>query len=355
MISLNRGEWSELYGILFLLVRPIVDIVDSDLNTIDSTEGLFVIKEIISSSKVSLRYELINDTVLIYIDKEEYNRMSIDEIDKARKLLIDQILNVKSKKGAFTVPTLNDFLVDFSNNNVFKTGSGVKEDIELILFDSKKSSQIELTYSMKSSLGSPATILNASNNTNFKYKIDNLNDSDIEVINSIETRTKLLDRINMIESLGGIIHFDSVPSDTFEYNLKMVDTNMPKYLGNALLYSYQKNNKDLKEIFIEANQFHDENMAIKKLGDLIAAISFGFFPGTKWDGNKTVTGGLIIVKDNGDVCVLDLIYFENEVRKYLVNECKLDSPSSKRYHMLELIKENNETYFTLNLQIRYKK
>ena len=37
-----------------------------------------------------------------------------------------------------------------------------------------------------------------------------------------------------------------------------------------------------------------------------------------------------------------------------MKETKLDTPSSKRYDMLNLIKENGEIIFTLNLQIRYK-
>lgn len=56
MLSLNRGEWSELYGVLFLLVKPKLNIVDSNLKNIDSTIGLFVLKEVISKSKIKLRF-----------------------------------------------------------------------------------------------------------------------------------------------------------------------------------------------------------------------------------------------------------------------------------------------------------
>lgn len=51
--------------------------------------------------------------------------------------------------------------------------------------------------------------------------------------------------------------------------------------------------------------------------------------------------------------MLDLVYYENTVRKYLINNTQLDSPSSTRYHMLEVFKDNDEYYFTLNLQVRY--
>ncbi len=355
MISLNRGEWSELYSVLFLLVKPKLNIVNSNLEPIEEAKNLFVLKEIISKSKISLNYKLVNDTVLIYIDDQQYNKMNIEEVEANRKKLIDAIRNYDEQKGAFTIPSLNEFIKSFSNNNNFKTGSCIKDDIELVLIDSRQSKDVSLTYSIKSSLGSPATILNSSNNTNFKYRVENISEKQIPIINSIKTRTKLLDRINKIDELGGKIKFDSIPSPTFEYNLKMVDSNMPEYLANALLFSYQKNDKDLKNVFINSNNFSDEKMAIKKLGDLISAISFGFFPGEKWDGKNTVTGGLLIVNENGDVCVIDLVYYKEEVINFLINESKLDSPSSTRYHMLELEEVKGEIFFTLNLQIRYKK
>lgn len=355
MTSLNRGEWSELYGVLFLLVKPKINIVDAQLRTIEKTENLFLIKEIISNSSVHLRYKIVNETILIYMNNKEYNEMSIEQVNEARQLLINEINSVETKSGAFEITPLNSFLNNFSGGNTFKTGSKIKDDIELVVFDSRKQDVVNLTYSIKSCLGSPATILNSSKNTDFKYKIRNFKADDINIVNQINTRTKLLDRIDMIETLGGEVEFHSVVSDTFKYNLMMVDTKMPDYLGNALLYSYQRNNKNLKEIFYLTNNFEDYNMAEKKLGDLIAAISFGFFPGERWDGINTVTGGLVIVKENGDVSILDLIYYGNEVRKYLVNESKLDSSSSTRYNMLELFEEGGEVFFTLNLQIRYKK
>lgn len=355
MISLNRGEWSELYSILFLLVEPNLKVVDSNLNPVIEAEELFVLKEIISNSKVRLRYELIDNIIMIFIDDDVFNEMSIEEIRINRNILLDKIKSAKNKTGAFTIPSLDDFLKKFSNQNNFKTGSNKKNDIELVLLDKKKNIETNLTYSIKSSLGNPATILNSSSNTNFRYKVENLDTAQVNLINKIDTRTKLIDRIKKISELGGKIIYDSIPSKIFEYNLKMVDANMPKYLGNALLYSYKMNNKDLKTVFIKSNEFDDEIMAIKKLGDLVNAISFGFFPGKKWDGKNSVTGGLMIVKDDGNVCVIDLMYYKDEVQNYLIKESKLDSPSSTRYHMLELSEEDNgNIYFTLNLQIRYK-
>ena len=78
------------------------------------------------------------------------------------------------------------------------------------------------------------------------------------------------------------------------------------------------------------------------------------FPSIKWDGNYTANGGLIVVSYDSNIYVLDMIYYSNQLKEYLINETKLDSPSSTRYDMLNLKIKDNRIYFTLNLQIRYK-
>lgn len=110
-------------------------------------------------------------------------------------------------------------------------------------------------------------------------------------------------------------------------------------------------------LFLKSTEFIDKDFAYKKLADFLLAISFGFFPSKKWNGNLNTNGGLVIVKKDGSVVVLDLIYFKDQVVEFLINETKLDSPSSTRYKMLEIYadKTTSKSYFTLNLQIRYKK
>lgn len=124
----------------------------------------------------------------------------------------------------------------------------------------------------------------------------------------------------MIRKLNGEISFLKVQNDKFEYNLKLIDSNMPNYLGDALLNSYERNTKNLKSLFLMSSKFDDETFALKKLGDFLEGISFGFFPSKKWNGINDVNGGLIVVKRNGSVVILDLVYYKNEVRKYLIDK-----------------------------------
>ena len=74
MTSFNRGEWSEVYGVLFLLIKPKIQIVDSNLNPIPDSD-FYTIKKIILESTIKLEYEIIDNSIAIYIQGTEFNKI----------------------------------------------------------------------------------------------------------------------------------------------------------------------------------------------------------------------------------------------------------------------------------------
>lgn len=184
-----------------------------------------------------------------------------------------------------------------------------------------------------------------------------MNAQDIEIVNKITGKNKLIDRITQIRKLGGKITFKKVTSETFYQNLQYIDSRFPELLGEILLKSYELGNKNLETLLEHSSTFSNNKITKHKLKEFLTAISFGMMPSKEWDGSYTANGGIIFVLSTGKVCVLDNIYYTREVQQYLLSETKLDSPSSTRYHMLELqATDNPDVYcFTLNLQIRYKR
>lgn len=352
-MAMNKGEWSELYTILYLLSSPNMEIVDENFEKL--TDQLYTVKNLTVKERENIiKYVLENNLeVEILFNNKLFTKVQNDEIENSKNIIFEGIKNAEGGSGAFEITGSDDILAKLTKDGLLKASSYTKSDLTAIVLDNRLNDEKELKYSIKSSLGRPATILNASIQTNFLYEVEGIKSSDIEEINSIDTPSKLLDRISLINSKGGKIQFVKMCNDTFEYNLKLIDSNMPKYLGNALLQSYEKNKKNLKELFLESAEFEDSEFALKKLGDFLEAISFGLFPTIKWNGINDVNGGLIIVKKDGKVVIMDLIYYRQEVRKYLINKTKFDSPSSSRYNMLELFEKDGKIYFTLNLQIRY--
>ena len=60
-------------------------------------------------------------------------------------------------------------------------------------------------FSIKSDLGNPPTLLNAGKSTNFIYAVNGLTKESAEKINGIDTRQKIIDRMNSICADGGYI------------------------------------------------------------------------------------------------------------------------------------------------------
>lgn len=354
-MAMNRGEWSEFYAILSLLENPNMNIVNENFE--DITNDLYQVKKLsLIEQETIIEYALHNDLdISVYFNEQLREQISNLEIKDNKEKLFNSIKNAVAGGGAFEIKGVQELLNRMSPYGILKSKSSSKEDLNALVLDNRLGNDKLLKYSIKSSLGSPATILNASTHTNFIYEIEDFDTKYIDQINNIETRTKLVDRYNMIKALGGKIKFSKMECNNFDYNLRLIDSNMPKYLGEVLLNSYAFENKNLKDLFLKYNEFTDETFALKKLGDFLEAISFGFFPSVKWNGVNDVNGGLIVVKKDGKVVILDLVYFRQNVINYLIEETKLDSPSSSRYHMLDLYIENGKIYFKLNLQIRYKK
>lgn len=348
----NKGEWSELYVIMYLLVNRNLKLVDSSLNLI--ADNIFEVVSIHTQEKKGLiEFNTEDDYIIPIVYGEIKEKIYINEIERFYKNLYNHIKKNHSTKGAFTITKVDNWLKAKELFFTFKGSSYVKEDIIVINLDDLQKKRVKLGYSVKSQLGNPATILNASSQTNFKYQVIGIKDEQIDEINCINTKQKLVDRLEQIQSYGAKIQFEKVESKVFDENLQMIDSILPEVLAEILLNSYITGEKNLRKLFTDGNVYSNPTIAKKKLEDFLIAISLGMFPSKKWNGEYTANGGLIIVAKDSNVYVLDNIYHSKHLKEYLVNRTKLDTPSSSRYNMVNLYKENDKVYFTLNLQVRY--
>jgi len=349
-MGFNKGEWSELYTFLYLLLNPNLVIVDENLKKIDN--NTFKIVEIILKEK---SYKSDNKRVVKIYKNGEHNEYNLTYLSQNNTLLLQKIQTHTKAKGSFSIDEIQPLIDDFFDGQKPKGASNVKGDLTANVLDNKFNRIVNLKYNIKSSLGSLATLLNASNHTNFIYEVTGIDDVIMNQSNNITTSKKLLDRCNYLKSKGAIFSFIQTESSTFERNLKLIDSKLDEILAQMLLLSYEHNQKDIKELISLISQTPDENIFYKKkLGDFANAVTFGMRAGEAWNGSNEVNGGIILVTKTGEVYLLDLIYFKNVVDNYLINNIKLDSPSSTRYKMFDIYKENGKYYFKLNLQIRFK-
>lgn len=91
-----------------------------------------------------------------------------------------------------------------------------------------------------------------------------------------------------------------------------------------------------------------------KLKTLLCAIALGMVPSKPWYGREDANGGYIVVKDDGNV-VCFFLYNRNEFERYLLDCTRFERASTSRHGYMEVLKEGDEYYINLNLQIRFIK
>ena len=90
-----------------------------------------------------------------------------------------------------------------------------------------------------------------------------------------------------------------------------------------------------------------------KVKRLLIDATLGLQTGTPWLGQYEVSGGYLIVKEDGDVLCYH-IYDRNQFENYLFYHTRLETPSTTRHGFGDIYVENGIFLMKLNLQIRFK-
>lgn len=357
MITGNKGEWSEIYALFKLLGDKELHPGNSEIKKLENL--VYPILRILRT-EVNGNFEYsIEDDIVVISGNEEVFRIPISEFKKRAKYLLGEI---KSNSGTFSVPEIEEFMQSI-NCLSLKASSSAKTDITIIVHDQRTGLQPSLGFSIKSQLGNPSTLLNAGETTNFIFKIVDvkINQKEIDEINNISSRSKIKDRILEIKNKGGKFEFVKTQRTIFSNNLILIDSLLPQILSNIVLSFYSSshsNTEDLVKITEEENPLKfdttDKHLFYSyKIKRFLTDIALGMMPSKVWTGEYDATGGYLIVKADGEILCYH-IYNKNEFENYLLANTKLDTASSSRHGFGKIYAENEQLYFKLNLQIRFK-
>ncbi len=359
MITGNKGEWSEIYALFKLLGDKQLFLGDKD---IEKLEGLVypIIKILRSENNGDFEYS-IKDELILISGNEQVLKIPIDEF-KAKALFLLKAIK-ENRERTFSVPEIEEFMQSI-NCISLKASSSAKTDITIVVHDQRTNQQPTLGFSIKSQLGSPSTLLNAGKTTNFIYEINytHLSRNEIDQINSIDTRSKIMDRIAQIQSKDGIFEFVKTERQIFSNNLVLIDSLLPQILSQIVFDFYSSEFSHLTDLVnltakknpLEFDIENEHKFYEYKIKRFLTDVALGMMPSQVWTGKYDATGGYLIVKENGDVLCYH-IYNRNEFEDYLLNNTKLDTASSSRHGFGEVYEENGQLFFKLNLQIRFTK
>jgi DNA (cytosine-5)-methyltransferase 1 len=358
MGRLNKGEWAEPYAFIKIITEKKIYL--SDENLLNTKSYLQV--ERVTNHNIKFDFIIFEGDTFILKNKitQKEIRFKTDEIFPKQRLekLRKAILNAS---GTFEIPEFS--LLESELGVQFEKGGSSFQKADILLdFDYLGLKKKDEGLGIKGLLGAKPTLLNASSNTNFIYSVSNFNHELIDEVNAIEGSKKIKDRLQFITETGGKMEFFKAEKDVMNYNLAMVDSQMPIILGELLLTYFSKGKSSidsaLKFIVNDgtlAKKIGQEGieMLVHKTKKLLLDYTCGFFPGKKWNGEYT-SNGTIVVDENGHLHgfhVVDLESFKN----YLYNNTKFDTPSSSRHGFGKIYKERDgNLYFKLNLQLRFK-
>ncbi|MGL4983037.1 MAG: HpaII family restriction endonuclease [Treponemataceae bacterium] len=212
----NKGEWSELLVFIKLLLDKELSLADDKLN---KTRSILKINKV-TTHNLDIEFMLTGLSTITIRNKENQERNDVNIADILNTETINFLVS-KIKSGSHTFDILEFKIIQNALGfNIIKGGnSNQKADI-LLDIESEVIKKEDEGFGIKSYLGSNPTLLNASGNTNFIFRVTGLNKNYIDEINSIKSATKLKDRINKIEQLGGKFEYIGPERDTMEFNLK---------------------------------------------------------------------------------------------------------------------------------------
>lgn len=347
----NKGELSELYVFIQTLLNKQIPFANKDLT---KKNDLINISKVTTHNIENSYYINSNNEVLI---KNKSNLELVEKYNIA-DIITTEVLDIikdkiKNGSGTFNIDEFN-IIQDKLGISIVKGGTSYQKADIILDVKTKNYEKIDEGYGIKSYLGNTPTLFNASGTTNFIYQISGLKGDIIDEINNISTRTKIIDRINAIESNGGLLKFIGAENKTLNDNLKKVDGDIPQIIGKMLTCFYKERFSNINEIVDHISKSNEECDLISiKVKRLLLDILLGIFPGKEWDGEYGANG-TIVVKQDGESVAFHIID-QKELKDYLYENIKFDTPSSTRHRFGKIyIERDGNMYFKLNMQLRFK-
>jgi len=383
MLTGNKGEWSEIYVFLKLLADGKLNAADENLNILPDV--YYPLVKILRKELLTNREYVLNGDIEL-IDGNNGTRLFVVPTLEFIKKSEDLLIALKAATGrSFSLPLIEDFLTSIDVHSLTALSTD-KSDIRIVVHDQNTGMKPTLGFSIKSMLGKKATLFNPGAGTNFIFKLLNkkkvtfdLQDFNKSTLAKSKARmlsSKIAIRLNELESLGFDIVFDSIQSDTLNLNLQLIDSQLPEIISHLVLYKYKSgisnltdlltnliNNNPLKFNLSKGHPFYEI-----KIKNFLTESALGMTPETVFSGIYDATGGIIIVKETGDL-VCYHIYNRTEFQDYLIKNTKLEQASTseddnnpghpvltktKPYKFGWVYTENGELFIKLNLQIRFK-
>jgi len=355
--SYNRGEWTEVYVLFYLLGQK--KLYKGDASFQKLSDFFYISRVFHYENLEKVEFQLENNLSEIVIKRSDCinQRISVQDFINKANDIFEAIIN--SQGSSFSIPAIEDFLKSINCQTIKQDSRNVK-DIEIGIDEHDN-----LSFSIKSKLGQSPTIFNAGKKTVFIYRIESNNNLDIPKLKELESATQILRTIRDQCRDQCQIVFDELKTreftKTFYRNLILIDDSMPIIVANLLLNAYSgENNKSIIKLHEKMTMDNPCGYELQNVGEIyerkiknfLTDITLGLKASEDWKKDNTPNGFLVVTR-NGEVLsyyLLDRKTFED----CLFTQTKLDVPSRTRHDYGTVYQEEGNYYIKLCLQVRFR-
>ena len=199
------------------------------------------------------------------------------------------------------------------------------------------------------------TLLHAGIATNFVFKLDCCTREVMERVNAANASIGLEECVSTFNDECDF-DFYRVACSTFDRNMRLVDSQFPQVLANALLRYYFGKGTTCLQI-VDAMERDDvlgigEGMYKHLFKKFLCAVALGMEPAEEWNGCDDASKGYVIVCDDG-VSVVFNAYNRDALGSYLLGNTRFEAVSISECDHGLVYEHDGEYFINLSLQIGF--
>ena len=302
------------------------------------------------------RYVIEKNEVHLVGEKAD-KRIPREDFRAAAELILRAVL--ASKENNATSPDGVEAFLDEAAIYNLEANMGDRTDFSVAFYEEKA----PLTgFCVRSRVGGMLALLDGGRAANFKFEQTGVRFAapTVNKINAHGGDNDVVDRMFMIERLGGILKYNDVADKIFRSNLSMIDLHMGRLLGEMIRLMWLDDItkvSDLTEAVKKLNPLKIKDELINKHGfydykvkEFLLALANGMRPAKLYDGTDSAIAGLMFVTAEGKILCYQRA-FRQTFADFLFYNARLERASTEKDKYGYLERENGAYYFKLNLKI----
>ena len=356
----SRRDWSELYAFFRLLADGYVCAGQADGNA--NEEKKLTVAMVQREEHDGTRKYIIESEYIHLLGEGYDERFPREDFGIVAQLVGDMLKQGGGEEELTSPEGVEEFLDTVSIYNL-----EAKTDDRTDFYVAFWSADAPLIgFRSYSRLGGMIPLLDGGRVANIKFEQTGVRfpNPTINKINCLESPNEVIDRMLMIERMGGILKYNDVADKVFRSNLLMIDLHFPRVVAEMLRIMYYEGItripelteriKEINPLKIKTELITKHRFYEFKVKQFLLTLAMGMRPAKLYNGTDSAVEGFIYTDAEGNTMCYhkaDRHTFED----FLYNHTRHEKGSldNDKYGYLE--RENNLFYFKLNLKIGFVK